>query len=409
MAAEQKVSKRVERELNQTKVIVRHLPPDLELESFLEKFGPRLPPESFNYFYFSPGDPELGPQGCARAYINFVEELSILQFRDEFDGMVLDSQKGQRYRVLIEYAPFQSAPKPRKKPDSRCGTIEQDGEYQAFLQSRKQEAESLPTLAFETYMEEMKANEIPEVQVTPLIAYLRNKKSGTKSSKKKQVFVVEKKKKSGTGKRERGRADAGSSSRREKEKVDGGRKKNAESTRASKRFEQEESSAGREGKVDHSRGRDTVEFDATNHGLETWGGGGGKTLQEIRQNGDVVSDLKEGKGRGRSAGQRKPDRTIYVPRSCDWSHDYKETKSRGRGTADIEHKLRTEDPFKSDGTHFSNDKHSSESDSSVMSRDGSPHGRGKGRRRGRGRGRGGRGHGQPNTHEGSWASSVPNY
>ena len=40
MATELKVSRRVEKELNQTKVIVRRLPPDFTEEKFLEQFSP---------------------------------------------------------------------------------------------------------------------------------------------------------------------------------------------------------------------------------------------------------------------------------------------------------------------------------------------------------------------------------
>ncbi|CAI8055704.1 Regulator of nonsense transcripts 3A [Geodia barretti] len=100
MAAEQRVSKRVERELHQTKVVVRHLPPDFDQEAFMEAFSPGLPEGSFNYLYFAPGDPEFGPNGCARAYVNFTDESAILTFRDQFDGMVLESKSGggQKYR-----------------------------------------------------------------------------------------------------------------------------------------------------------------------------------------------------------------------------------------------------------------------------------------------------------------------
>ena len=227
MAAEQKVSRRVERELNQTKVIIRHLPPDFDRESFVEAFSEGLPDPSSSYLYFSPSDPELGSLACSRAYVNFADEASVVAFRDRYDGMVLESKSsGHKYRVLIEFSPFQGVPKPRKRSDARCGTIEEDGDYVAFLANRSEETSSLPAVDLESYLQECKASQLQDVQVTPLIAYLRNKKSVSKTSKKKQVFVVEKKKKK--SKREREGAGIGSGSKKEKKAEDregGGRRR----------------------------------------------------------------------------------------------------------------------------------------------------------------------------------------
>jgi regulator of nonsense transcripts 3 len=301
MATEQKVSKRVEKELHQTRVVLRHLPPDINQDSLLEKFSP-VPPEGF---YFFPGDPDLGPQGCARAYINFTDEAAILSFRDQFDGMVLESQKGHQYRVLVEYAPYHGGiRKTRKKADVRCGTIEEDADYQAFLKGREQKAAGMPALDFEAYMDELKASKVSDVQVTPLIAYLRNKKGGSKSSKKKQVFVVERKKKKGKKEKE-GKEEGGSRRDKRTDEREGGRKKKRDEEKASKRVDSElRSGGGLESDKDH------VGFEKSSHGSEKWGGG---SPHEVRQNGDV--GLR--KEKERSGTQRRPDRAIYTPRSRD--------------------------------------------------------------------------------------------
>ena len=362
---EQKISKRVERELNQTKVVVRHLPPDITEEIFLEKFSP-LPPENFTHLYFAPGDPDLGPQGCARAYINFTDETAILAFRDQFDGMVLESQKGHSYRALIEYAPFQNVPKkPRKKLDSRCGTIDQDSDYQSFLQGREERAPTMPAVDFETYMEELKANQVEEVQVTPLIAYLRTKKTASKSSKKKQVFVVEKKKK----KSEKGK--------------DGGK--------VSSRYDLDDKEVGRKDKEQPKVGR-KVDVDAERGGAR--GGtkssqGSERSSQEVQKNGDVGRRERE---RNRSGGSRKPDRALYAPKSRDHRS---QGKSRSQETADISWTDDVKKPHLNNDTPHTSDRHSSGYDYYTKSSD---YSRGRGRGRGRGKGRG-RGRGQYTSHE----------
>lgn len=195
-ATKPKISKRVEKELQQTKVIIRRLPPDFTEEKLLEKLSP-LPPH--NYFYFAPGDPTLGPHGCSRAYISFAELPSILPFRDQLDGSVFETEKEQKYRAIVEFAPYQNIPKKSKrKPDTRCGTIEQDADYQAFLLSYETKPESRPSIDLLTYSEDAVANKVPDVQVTPLIEYLKEKRRGSRGGKNK-VLVVESKRKRKSG------------------------------------------------------------------------------------------------------------------------------------------------------------------------------------------------------------------
>ena len=189
-----KVSKRVEKELHQTKVIIRRLPPDFTEEKLREKISP-LP--SHSYFYFAPGDQTLGPHGCSKAYISFTDESLILPFRDQFDGCVFETEKGRKYRSIIEFAPYQGIPKrSKRKPDARCGTIEQDADYQAFLQAYEAKPEPLPSVDLITYIGDVGASKKSNVKVTPLIEYLEKRRS-SRSSKggKNKVFVVEPRKK----------------------------------------------------------------------------------------------------------------------------------------------------------------------------------------------------------------------
>ncbi|XP_065897911.1 regulator of nonsense transcripts 3A-like [Dysidea avara] len=163
------ISKKIERELRQTKVIIRHLPPGFSEERLLELVGPLDP---YTYFYFAAGDPKLGKFGYSRTYINFEAEEGILSFRDKFDGFPVTDDKGNVYRMIIEFAPFQRCPKKKKKLDAKCGTIEDTAEFKEFLEEYEKEPEMLPALDPTLYA--VKDISIDQVQETPLVKYLKN-------------------------------------------------------------------------------------------------------------------------------------------------------------------------------------------------------------------------------------------
>lgn len=190
-----KIVKRAEKELQQSKIILRHLPPDFTLENLTETISP-LPDHTF--FYFFPGDESLGRYGCARAYINFSNTSDILPFRDQFDGRILESAKGMKYRLVVEYAPYQAVPK-RKKPDQRSGTIEQDSDYQAFLEAYQTEVNPLPSVDVTELVSSAKP--LP-VKLTPLVEYLKDRKTSSKyrGSRNKVVLIApDSKRKKGKG------------------------------------------------------------------------------------------------------------------------------------------------------------------------------------------------------------------
>ena len=163
------ISKKIERELRQNKVIIRHLPPGFSEEKLLELVGPLDP---YTYFYFAVGDPKLGKFGYSRAYINFEAEGDILSFRDKFDGFPVPDGKGNVYRMIIEFAPFQRCPKKKKKADAKCGTIEDTTEFKEFLVEYEKEPEMLPALDPTLYA--VKDISSDQVQETPLVKYLKN-------------------------------------------------------------------------------------------------------------------------------------------------------------------------------------------------------------------------------------------
>ncbi|RWS11331.1 Regulator of nonsense transcripts 3A-like protein [Dinothrombium tinctorium] len=174
-----------------SKVVVRHLPPSMTEEQFLEQVSP-IP--DHNYFYLAKADLSLGPFAFCRAYINFIHQEDIFIFKDKFDGYVFVDNKGNEYPAIVEFAPFQKLPRRRvgingmpvsaEKRDSKSGTIEQDSDYIKFLECLQQSKSEANLPSAEVYLEEIEAREkelkanhgCPKV-TTPLIEYLRQRKA----------------------------------------------------------------------------------------------------------------------------------------------------------------------------------------------------------------------------------------
>lgn len=107
MSTEPKVPKSSRpRKLNPlpTKVVIRHLPPKLSSEQFIEQVGPI---SDHNYYYFVKGDASLGEFSYSRAYINFINQEDILHFREKFDNYVFVDDKGNEYPAIVELALYQ--------------------------------------------------------------------------------------------------------------------------------------------------------------------------------------------------------------------------------------------------------------------------------------------------------------
>lgn len=182
-----------EESLNDTvsQAVIRHLPPSMTASEFISAVDP-LP--DHNYFWFEEADTSLGQHAFSRAYISFKERNDIDLFTDKFDGYVFVDSKGNEFPASVEFAPFQKIPKVRivaseTKPrvtsrDPKVGTIEEDPEYVAFLESLEESRTECNLPSAEIYLEEMekKAKELkdnhgcPKV-LTPLLEYVLNKKS----------------------------------------------------------------------------------------------------------------------------------------------------------------------------------------------------------------------------------------
>lgn len=151
----------------------------------------------YNYFYFAAGDSSLGDLVTSRAYFSFVDESSIISFRDKYDGLPLESVKGIKYFAVVEFAPYQGIPKrAKKKVDGRIATIEQDLDYQGFLEALGVKKEPLSMAELSAYVDSLAASKVPEVQKTPLIEYLTENHRRGRSSKRSKAAGDPKKKRS---------------------------------------------------------------------------------------------------------------------------------------------------------------------------------------------------------------------
>ena len=352
-----KVSKRVEKELHQNKVIIRRLPPDITEERFTEIINP-FPDHT--YFYLAPGDHTLGPLGCSRAYIAFENEDEIVSFRDQYDGMILESEKGGKYRAVVEFAPYQGVPKkPKKKLDARCGTIDKDSDFQSFMQSLENRPEPRPSVSLETYLEELEASRIKDVQVTPLIEYLRERTSG-RSGRSRGRMDVKKKRKGGessSSKSKRSSKSGAGADSTESSSTKGSKSRESGSSKGKKEKKESESvskarssstklaaSSTQEGGGESSRSGSShrsVSGGAEGRHERKEKYRGGSERKEGGQDGDTRGEKESRKGRQRN--RDRPDRSIYVPRSRgdggggeregkerESSRDYPSRSGRGR-------------------------------------------------------------------------------
>lgn len=311
-----KISKRIEKQLHQSKVVIRKLPPDLTEEKFLETFSD-VP--SYSYFYFAAGDLSVGSLSFSRAYFAFTDEASILPFRDKYDGLYLESESGLKYRAVVEFAPYQGIPKRQKrKPDTRVATIEQDFDYQAFLEASETKMKPLSMAELSAYIDTIGTAKASGVQKTPLIDYLLDRRSGRSGKRKSAVSDSKKrhgKEHSKTAKDTHKEAVGSSKSKESRSKKDGTRdrteKKKDEVASSAKASSEDRPSSSE--KYKERSGRD-------------------KKGYHYEENGE----MKEGERRSkefRVKNKDRPDQAIYAPRGQgkqrNYDRDQVESKESG--------------------------------------------------------------------------------
>ncbi|KAF9275216.1 hypothetical protein BGZ68_010940 [Mortierella alpina] len=122
-----------------TKIVVRRLPANLPEHVFLDTIKTLVPEQSIDRpTTWVSGKVSKNPvkgNTFARAYIYFKSEKLAADFKRAYHGHLFLDRNGNEGRAYVEFAPFQKIPREQRKPDAKQGTIEEDPDYVAFLQS----------------------------------------------------------------------------------------------------------------------------------------------------------------------------------------------------------------------------------------------------------------------------------
>ncbi|KAF6830122.1 nonsense-mediated mRNA decay protein [Colletotrichum plurivorum] len=169
------------------KVVIRRLPPGLTEEELWSKLGEEWKAGQglVSWHNFEPGKIQTDPAKIskpARLYLHVLkrENLSnlsnLIQAKSWEDAKMSSNNPCLVGPPILEYASYPKIPSAKKRSDPRQGTIDQDPEFMAFLQSltnpdQDKEAET----GENKEAEEPKAE--TKVTTTPLIEYLKEKKA----------------------------------------------------------------------------------------------------------------------------------------------------------------------------------------------------------------------------------------
>ncbi|KAH8697848.1 Smg-4/UPF3 family-domain-containing protein [Talaromyces proteolyticus] len=165
------------------KLIVRRLPPGLTRSEFETGLGDdwKLGSGQVDWFQFKPGkiskDPAK-PSRPARAYLHVLSEAMIPSLFEKVKNTSFhDARNSSNDPVLVgppsvEFAPYARLPGSRIRKDGRQGTIDQDPDFVSFLESLTN-----PVAKLATGEADGEKKEDEEVNITPLVQYIKDKKA----------------------------------------------------------------------------------------------------------------------------------------------------------------------------------------------------------------------------------------
>ncbi|KAI8822573.1 Smg-4/UPF3 family-domain-containing protein [Fimicolochytrium jonesii] len=174
-ARQQRGGQRSKGPVPRTKIVVRRLPPNLPENIFETSAEVWL--QQTDWWRYVPGKlakSQAKVSVFSRAYLNFQEPEVMLEFCNKYNGHQFLDGRGNEYRAVVEFAPFQRIPKKRSKPDPRLNTIEQDADYQKFLGSLEEDLESTTVngtsgLTGETQLEKLEKSLLADQQASSKI------------------------------------------------------------------------------------------------------------------------------------------------------------------------------------------------------------------------------------------------
>jgi len=162
------------------KVVVRILPPEIDEEDLISTFPTGLKPK---WSRFHPGKRVKGESKNsinARYYLTFDNVDAGDNFISKYHGHSFIDEKGEAFRAVTSYAPFQKVPKAALLRDKLSGTLEKDSTYQAWLKKRDGEGDDDGN--------EAKGDDTGEInkEDTPLLQYIRGVVQKRRRDKKKE-------------------------------------------------------------------------------------------------------------------------------------------------------------------------------------------------------------------------------
>ncbi|ORY99078.1 Smg-4/UPF3 family-domain-containing protein [Syncephalastrum racemosum] len=183
-----------------TKIVVRRLPPNLPEDVFMNAVKRWTSDEVVDYKLYLPGklSKSKGKEHqFSRAYFHMKTMEAVIAFHQGFDGHIFLDNRGIESRAVVEFAPFQKLPKEHKTPDARQGTIDDDPEFLAFVESLKHEetAKEEENVEGATPLERLEnrlamvtaqtlaAEQAAKPKTTPLLDHIRAQKAAAARAK----------------------------------------------------------------------------------------------------------------------------------------------------------------------------------------------------------------------------------
>ncbi|KAI3645817.1 hypothetical protein MP228_008745 [Amoeboaphelidium protococcarum] len=194
-----------------SKIVVRRLPPNLPESAFkttIQQWMSRV-----NYFRYCPGSlVSEGVNQHSRAYLNFVDSQSVIEFSRVFNGWQFRNKQGQVHVAVVEYAPCQDVPLGDQVVDDAnkimsAGEFEKHAsesmpDYMKFILNLKDLSQGVSPLyaGISTEIADKKTEPVNEEKLpvkTPLLQFITQRISSKQSKKSRKK---DKKKKSGATK-----------------------------------------------------------------------------------------------------------------------------------------------------------------------------------------------------------------
>ncbi|KAI9308300.1 Smg-4/UPF3 family-domain-containing protein [Cunninghamella echinulata] len=281
-----KKSKRTKKNEPKTKVVVRRLPPNLPEDIFMNAVKQWTTDDLVDYKIYIPGKLTTNKSKesvFSRAYFHMKTIDAVIAFHQGFDGHIFMDSRGNESRAVVEFAPYQGIPKEHKMPDARQGTIEEDPDYQRFMDSLKAEenkpdsesevvegASQIERLENRIAMisaQTLATEQANKPKTTPLLEHLRaqkaakaaakaKKKSSTQGSSPAWAILAKKNASSSP-------SSSSSSPKPEAQEKDANDKSKKPPRRSKKKFEKEKERGGKNNEANNNKENNNKENDGS--------------------------------------------------------------------------------------------------------------------------------------------------